>query len=145
MDAISAFGDLTRAQLDGALIDTSHAQYDRLRRVNNALVDRQPTAIVRGVSASDVQKVVRIAAEHGVLLAVRCGGLSFPGLSTCDHGIVLDLSLMNGVTIDPDARTADVSGGALLGDVDGKRPGFHGGHRRAPIRTPCWRPGTLIS
>jgi hypothetical protein len=118
MDVISALGDLARAQLDGALIDSSHAQYDRLRRVNNALVDRQPAAIVRAMSTSDAQKVVRIAAEHGVLLAVRCGGHSFPGLSTCDHGIVLDLSLMKGVTVDPQARTADVSGGALLGDVD---------------------------
>src|SRR5207248_9908852 len=87
MDTISALGDLARAQLDGALIDSSHAQYDRLRRVNNALVDRQPAAIVRAMSASDVQKVVRIAAEHGVLLAVRCGGHSCPGLSTCDDGM----------------------------------------------------------
>jgi FAD/FMN-containing dehydrogenase len=118
MNATSALGDLARAHLDGALIDASHAQYDRLRRVNNALADRRPAAIVRAMSASDVQKVVRIAAEHGVLLAVRCGGHSFPGLSTCDRGIVLDLSLMKEVTIDPEARTADVSGGALLGDVD---------------------------
>jgi FAD/FMN-containing dehydrogenase len=117
MDAISALGDLARAQLDGALVDSSHAQYDRLRRVNNALVDRHPVAVVRAMSVRDVQKVVRIAARHTVLLAVRCGGHSFPGLSTCD-GIVLDLSLMKGVTVDPQARTADVSGGALLGDVD---------------------------
>ena len=118
MNAISVLGDLARAQLGGALIDSSHAQYDRLRRVNNALVDRQPTAIVRATSVSDVQKVVRIAAERGVLLAVRCGGHSFPGLSTCDRGIVLDLSLMKAVTVDPQARTSDVSGGALLSDVD---------------------------
>jgi FAD/FMN-containing dehydrogenase len=117
MDAISALGDLARAQLDGALVDSSHAQYDRLRRVNNALVDRHPVAVVRAMSVRDVQKVVRIAAGHSVLLAVRCGGHSFPGLSTCD-GIVLDLSLMKRVTVDPQARTADVSGGALLGDVD---------------------------
>src|SRR5262245_64087848 len=100
MHTISALGDLARAQLDGALIDSSHVQYNRLRRVNNALVDRRPAAIVRAMSANDVQKVVRIAAEHNALLAVRCGGHSFPGLSTCDHGLALALSSMKGVTVD---------------------------------------------
>jgi FAD/FMN-containing dehydrogenase len=118
MDGISTLGDLARAQLDGVLIDSSHVDYDRLRRVNNGLIDRRPAAVVRALTISDVQKVVHIAAEHGALLAVRCGGHSFPGLSTCDHGIVLDLSLMKTVTVDPQAQTADVSGGALLGDVD---------------------------
>jgi FAD/FMN-containing dehydrogenase len=118
MDSISMLGDLERAQLDGVLIDSKHVDYDRLRRVNNGLIDRWPAAVVRALTVSDVQKVIRIAAEHGALLAVRCGGHSFPGLSTCDHGIVLDLSLMNTVTVDPQAQTADVSGGALLGDVD---------------------------
>jgi len=118
MDGISALGDLERAQLDGALIRPNDLQYDRLRRVNNALIDRRPAAIVRAMTASDVQKVVRVARDHGTLLAVRCGGHSFPGLSTCDHGIVLDLSLMKAINVDPQARIAEVSGGALLGDVD---------------------------
>ena len=118
MDGTLVVGDLARAQFDGALIESHHPQYDRLRRVNNGLIDRRPAAIVRALSATDVQKVVRIAAERGVLLAVRCGGHSFPGLSTCDGGIVLDLSLMNTVQVDPEARLAAVPGGALLGDVD---------------------------
>jgi FAD/FMN-containing dehydrogenase len=118
MNHICTLGDLSRAQLDGVLIDSSHVDYDMLRRVNNGLIDRRPAAVVRALTLSDVQKVVRIAAERGAPLAVRCGGHSFPGHSTCDHGIVLDLSLMNAVTVDPHAQTADVSGGALLGDVD---------------------------
>ncbi len=109
---------LASAQLDGTLITSNDAHYDKLRRVNNGLIDRRPAAIVRAVSKKDVQTVVRIAAEREALLAVRCGGHSFPGLSTCDHGIVLDLSLMNDVIVDLDARQAEVSGGALLGDVD---------------------------
>jgi FAD/FMN-containing dehydrogenase len=110
--------DLTRAHLDGAICDPAHADYDRLRRIHNAIIERKPAAIVRAVTASDVQKVVRIAADRDVPLAVRCGGHSFAGLSTCDHGIVCDLSRMNAVLVDPQARTVDVGGGALLGDVD---------------------------
>jgi FAD/FMN-containing dehydrogenase len=118
MDNATLIRDLARAQFDGALIIDTHAQYDRLRRVNNGLIDRRPAAIVRATSKRDVQTVVRIAAERNALLAVRCGGHSFPGLSTCDGGVVLDLSLMREVFVDPDARTAEVAGGALLGDVD---------------------------
>jgi FAD/FMN-containing dehydrogenase len=118
MDSALLARDLAAANFDGLLIGSSHANYDRLRRVNNGLIDRRPAAIVRATSKLDVQKVVRIAAERGAPLAVRCGGHSFPGLSTCDDGIVLDLSPMNEVLVDPEARTAEVGGGALLGNVD---------------------------
>jgi len=118
MDDAALTRILAGAQLDGALVTSNHVQYDRLRRVNNGLIDRRPVAIVRAITKRDVQKVVRIAAEREALLAVRCGGHSFPGLSTCDGGIVLDLSLMKDVMVDPEARTAEVAGGALLGDVD---------------------------
>ena len=111
-------GELARAQLDGALVDASHREYDRLRRVYNAVIDRWPGAIVQAGSPSDVQKVVSIAADLGVPLAVRCGGHSFAGLGTCDDGIVCDLSRMNRVLVDPQSRTVEVAGGALLGDVD---------------------------
>jgi len=110
--------DLERAHLDGVLCDPAHADYDRLRGVYNAVIDRRPGAIVRAATASDVQKIVRIAADREVPLAVRCGGHSFAGLGTCDHGIVCDLSRMNAVFVDAQARMVDVGGGALLGDVD---------------------------
>jgi len=118
MDGVILARDLASANFDGVLVGSSHVQYDRLRRVNNGLIDRRPAAIVRATSKRDVQKVVRIAAEREALLAVRCGGHSFPGLSTCDDGIVLDLSLMKDILVDPEARTAEVAGGAALGDVD---------------------------
>jgi FAD/FMN-containing dehydrogenase len=118
MEGAALARDLARAQFDGTLITSNDAQYDRLRRVNNGLIDRRPAAIVRAESTADVQKVVRIAAQREALLAVRCGGHSFPGLSTCNDGIVLDLSLMRDVIVDAEARTAEVSGGALLADVD---------------------------
>jgi FAD/FMN-containing dehydrogenase len=115
----SAVADaLVRAGLDGTVFDPSHPDYDRRRRVYNDVIDRRPGAIVRAASVSDVEKVVRLAAETGLPLAVRCGGHSFAGLGTCDDGIVCDLSGMNEVIVDPVARTVRVGGGALLGDVD---------------------------
>jgi FAD/FMN-containing dehydrogenase len=119
-------GELARAHLDGTIVDASHPDFDRLRRVYNAVIDRSPGAIVQAATPSDVQKVVRIAADSGLPLAVRCGGHSFAGLGTCDDGIVCDLSRMNTVLVDPQTRTVDVGGGALLGDVDaaGERYGL---------------------
>ena len=111
-------GELERAHLDGTVVGPSHPDYDRLRRVYNAVVDRRPGAIVQAATVGDVQKVVRIAADSRLPLAVRCGGHSFAGLGTCDDGIVCDLSQMNAVLVDPQTRTVEVGGGALLGDVD---------------------------
>ena len=109
---------LAGADLDGTVIGPLDADFDRLRRVYNAVVERWPGAIVQVATPSDVEKVVSIAASSGLPLAVRCGGHSFAGLGTCDDGIVCDLSRLNTVTVDPASRTVDVGGGALLGDVD---------------------------
>lgn len=109
---------LSKLGLKGQIIASQDHDYDRARRVWNGVWDRRPTAIVRARSVSDVQEVVRLAAETGTLLAVRGGGHSIPGLSTCDGGIVLDLGQMNAITVDPANRLARVGGGALLGDLD---------------------------
>lgn len=126
MHAAHLARELVRANIDGTVIGRGHADYDRLRRVWNAVADRRPAAIVRARTANDVTKVVHIAAEQGALLAVRGGGHSLPGLSTCDDGILLDLSQMNEVIVDLVARTAQVAGGALLGHLDsaGARAGL---------------------
>ena len=110
--------ELRGAGLDGTVVAPTQPDYDRLRRVYNAVVERTPGAIVQAASASDVQTIVRVAADSGLPLAVRCGGHSFAGLGTCDDGIVCELSRMNGVRIDPAGRTVEVGGGALLGNVD---------------------------
>jgi len=109
---------LNRAGLDGAVLGSRDGDYERARRVWNAMADRRPAAIVRARSVDDVTATIRVAHEAGSLLAVRCGGHSFPGFSTCDDGIVLDLSSMSGITVDPLSGTAEVGGGALLGDLD---------------------------
>jgi FAD/FMN-containing dehydrogenase len=95
-----------------------HQDYDKYRRVWNGVVDRHPAAIVCPKSVDDVRRAVHAAAISGSLLAVRGGGHSFPGFSTCDQGLVLDLSEMKAISIDYEALTIDVEGGALLGDVD---------------------------
>ena len=118
MDATSLGSELSRVRMDGLIVDRGHAEYNKYRRIWNGLADRQPAAIIRARSVDDVKKTIRIAVDQGALLAVRCGGHSLPGLSTCDDGIVLDLSLMNDVAVDAASGIAEVGGGALLGDLD---------------------------
>ena len=124
MDDTPVASRLARAQLDGTVVNPGHRDFDRLRRVYNGVIDRTPRSIVQAATAGDVQKVVRIAAETGLPLAIRSGGHSFPGLGTCDDGIVCTLSGLNAVRIDAATRTVDVGGGALLGDVDAAGEAF---------------------
>jgi FAD/FMN-containing dehydrogenase len=118
MVSTSVIHRLKHSQLQGRVIDRGHSEFYKLRRVWNGLIDRHPTVVVQPCNPEDVTKVVQVAAHQGSLLAVRGGGHSLPGLSTCDGGIVLDLSLMRDITIDPLTRVAEVGGGAVLGDVD---------------------------
>jgi hypothetical protein len=82
------------------------------------MVAPTPGLIARCSDVSDVQNAIRAASETGILTAVRCGGHSLPGFSTCDGGLVIDLSRMRRVTVDPDARRATIAGGCLLGSID---------------------------
>src|SRR5262245_10349204 len=114
MSASKIARELKSKPINGEIIDAAHAEYDQKRRVWNATADRHPAVIVRASGVADVEQVVATAAEHGSLLAVRGGGHSIPGLSTCDDGIVLDLSHMNAVQVDRSSLRATVLGGALL-------------------------------
>ncbi len=118
MDAVNVGERLSSLGLDGRVVGRDGAEYDTARRVWNGVRDCSPLAVVRAATVEDVRRVVRLAADTGTLLAVRGGGHSIPGLSTCDDGIVLDLAAMNKIDTDPAARTARVGGGALLGDLD---------------------------
>src|SRR5262245_35017222 len=82
------------------------------------MADRRPALVVRPTDVDDVVAALRFARERDLLVAVRGGGHSIPGLSTCDDGIVIDLSLIRGAEVDPKRRTAHVKGGSLLGDLD---------------------------
>lgn len=104
--------------IKGQVIGPGHDDYEARRQVWNGLFDRHPAVIVRASDSDDVRRAVGLAAEADVPLAIRGGGHSFPGHSTCDDGLVLDLSLMSGVSVDVEQSTTRVAGGALLGDVD---------------------------
>jgi hypothetical protein len=102
----------------GDLLRPADNGYEEARIVWNGMFSRTPGLIARCVDVSDVKSAVRAASEAGVLTAVRCGGHSLAGFSTCDGGLVIDLSRMRQVTVDPDARRARFAGGCLLGSVD---------------------------
>ena len=94
------------------------AGYDAARIVWNGMIDRRPAIVARCDGADDVVRAIRFGREQHLPIAVRSGGHSIGGFSTCDDGIVIDLSLMRGVRVDPEQRTAQVNGGALLGELD---------------------------
>ena len=116
--------DDLRAGLRGELISAGQEEYESARRLWNPAFDKKPALIVRCVGAADAQRAVRFAAAHGLLTAVRGGGHSVSGQSTCDGGLVIDLSPMRAVEVDPVARTARVEGGALLGQLDREAQAF---------------------
>jgi FAD/FMN-containing dehydrogenase len=106
------------SQLRGELIRPSDPGYESARRVYNGMIDRRPALVARCIDAADVIAAVRFAGEHGLDLAIRGGGHNGAGLGTCDGGLVVDLSPMRGVIVDPPSATAWVAGGCVLGDVD---------------------------
>lgn len=113
-DALAAL----RMKLRGELIQPGEPQYESARKVYNAMIDKHPRLIVRPVDVADVSSAVGFATEQRLELAVRGGSHNGPGFGTVDGGLVLDLSRMRGIRVDPEQKTVRVEGGALLGDVD---------------------------
>src|SRR5712691_9116172 len=107
-------GDL----LSGALLKPGEAGYDEARTVWNAMVDRRPRMIVRCAGVGDVATAVRTARDLGLEIGVRCGGHGVLGLAVPDDGLMIDLTPMGRVRVDPVLRRARVQGGALLGALD---------------------------
>lgn len=107
-----------RSQFRGRLIEPSDDRYDAARALYNGMIDKRPAVIARCADVADVMSAVRFAREHDLLLAIRCGGHNGPGLGSCDGGLVIDLSAMRGVRVDPVSRTVRVDGGCTSGDVD---------------------------
>ncbi|MBN1240796.1 MAG: FAD-binding protein [Gammaproteobacteria bacterium] len=112
--AVQELGDSLR----GDLLLAGHPAYEEARRVINAQMNKFPALIVQPRGAADVKSAIDFARDSNLLVAVKCGGHSPSGKSTCDGGMMIDLSLMRGVRVDADARVARVEGGSLLGDMD---------------------------
>ena len=106
------------AGFKGDLVRPGDRGYDDLRVVFNGMIDRRPVLIARCVDADDVSAVVRLAREHDLPPSVYGGGHGVTGSAVVDAGICIDLRAMRSVTVDPDARTARVEGGATWGEVD---------------------------
>ena len=102
----------------GRLVGTQDADYEEARKVYNAMIDRRPQLIAGCTNPADVAQMVGFARAHELPLAVRGGGHNGGGLGTCDDGVVIDLSPMRDVQVDPDARTVRVGGGCTWGEVD---------------------------
>jgi hypothetical protein len=107
-----------RARFRGALLRPGEEGYDEARRVWNGAIDRRPALVARCAGADDVVEAVRFAREHDLLVSVRGGGHAVAGHAVCDGGLMIDLSLMKAVRVDPAARTARAAGGVLWAELD---------------------------
>ena len=110
--------DGLRAALRGELIRSDHGSYEAVRRVWNGNIDRRPALIARCTGVADVQQAVNFARQHRLRVSVRGVGHSAPGYGTNDGGLVIDLSLMKGIRVDPAARTVRAQGGVLWRELD---------------------------
>jgi FAD/FMN-containing dehydrogenase len=113
----AAVGDLKR-QLTGALLVPADSEYDAARRVWNGMIDKRPALIARCAGSQDVVACVNFARNHDVLMSVRGGGHNFAGKAVCDGGLMIDLSPMKGIEVDPTRRIARAETGLKLGEFD---------------------------
>jgi FAD/FMN-containing dehydrogenase len=116
--------DSLRQQVRGDVIAPEDAGYDEARAIRNAMIDKHPAAVARPVNAGDVIAAVNFAREGHLPLAIRGGGHSVPGFGTVDDGIVIDMSRMRGVRVNPEKRTARAEGGATWGDFNAATNAF---------------------
>ena len=116
--------DELRTAVRGDVLTPEDVESSALRTAYNAMHPGRPALVVRPTGTADVVTAVDFARQHELLVAVRGGGHSIAGLSSVDGGLLLDLSRMNGVDVDPEARTVRVQGGALIGDMDHETQAF---------------------
>ena len=113
-----------RATVRGAVLCPDQDGYDVARTIPNAMIDRRPAIIARCTGAADVIACVRFAREHDLLVSIRGGGHSVAGKSVCDGGLMVDLSTMKGIRVDPTRRTAQAETGLTLGEFDRETQAF---------------------
>jgi FAD/FMN-containing dehydrogenase len=119
----AAIRDL-RASLRGPLLQPADPGYDTARKIDNAMIDRRPALIARCAGVADVLGAVRFARKHDVLVSVRAGGHNVAGNAVCDGGLVIDVSPMKGIRVDPGGRTAQAQAGVTWGELDAEAQAF---------------------
>src|SRR5690349_806681 len=107
-----------RVEMAGEVLLPGDAGYDAARSVWNGAIDRRPAVIARCAAAADVAQAIAFARDRGLEIAVRGGGHNYAGFAVCDGGLMIDLSRMNQVSVDPAARRAVCGGGSTWADVD---------------------------
>jgi FAD binding domain/Berberine and berberine like len=127
--SVQSVGEL-KSSFRGELIQPTDSTYESDRKVYNGMIDKRPRLIARCVDVADVIAAVKFGASNGMLTAIRGGGHSGGGLGTCDDGLVIDLSRMKGIRVNPPERTVRVEAGCVWGDVD------HATHAFG-LATPC--------
>jgi len=122
-DAMSLSGDAVeklRSSVRGQVLVPGDEGYDEARTIWNAMIDRRPALIVRCEGADDVSAAIKAGRDAGIPISIKGGGHNIAGSAVCDDGLMIDLSQMNGVTVDAGSRRVRVGPGATLGDLDGE-------------------------
>ena len=116
--------DAFARRLAGRVLVESAGEYEQARRVWNGLIDKRPAVIVQCSGVADVLEALRFARDHDLLVAVRGGGHNVAGFGTCDGGLVIDLSPLRGIRVDPAKRTVRAQAGVTWGDLDRETQAF---------------------
>lgn len=114
----SGAAEKLRARFSGAVLEPGDAQYEEARRVHNGLIDKRPAVIAQCATSGDVVHAIAMARANGLEIAVRGGGHNVAGRATVEGGLMIDLSRMRSISVDPAAMTATAEGGALWRDLD---------------------------
>ena len=114
----------------GPVIRRTDVDYDAVRSLYNGMIDKSPEMIARCTDVADVVTAVNFAKQNDLRVAIRGGGHNGPGLGSVDDGLMIDMSMMKGVRVDPTARTVRVGSGCTQGDVDHGRHCIHDRYRR---------------
>jgi FAD/FMN-containing dehydrogenase len=113
-----------RARVRGQLLLPADEGYDAGRKIYNAMIDKRPAMILRCAGAADVIAAISFAQEQNLLVSIRSGGHGIAGKAICDGGLVIDLSRMKGIRVDPEKRTVRAEPGLTLGEFDRETQGF---------------------
>src|SRR3954453_6979989 len=109
--------DPLKEKIHGSVVGPAGSDYHETRPLYNAMIDKSPALIARCADVDDVVAAVNFGREEGLDIAIRCGGHNGPGLGSVDDGLVIDLSSLKEISVDPDAGTVTFGGGCLLGEV----------------------------